>query len=65
MSLYDFTDNELRKLNDFMLDIQTDEPDKEKIELYFNQWCFENTKTENSYYDATSLSLEHREIPFE
>ena len=31
-----------------------EETNEEKMELYFNQWCFENTKTKNSYYDATS-----------
>lgn len=56
MSLYDFEANEFEKLSIFMQGINSEETDKEKMERYFNQWHFENTQSENSYTDTTSLA---------
>ena len=62
MSLYDFELSEFEKLSLFMQGIKSKETDEEKRVLYFNQWYFENTQTENSYSNATSLTIEHREL---
>ena len=62
MSLYDFELSEFEKLSLFMQGIKSKETDEGKRVLYFNQWYFENTQTENSYSNATSLTIEHREL---
>lgn len=54
MSLYDFEASEFEKLNSFMQSFKCEETDEEKMKLYFNQWAFENTQSENSYSDAAS-----------
>ena len=59
MSLYDFEINEFEKLSLFMQGIKSEETDEEKMERYFNQWNFENTQSEDSYSDATSVPADY------